>query len=448
MSDILELQKLIIGSIFTDKDCIKEVYGILEPAHFPEPLLRKTYSAILYLYNRNEPCSMISVSNILKNDGMNPDYLLAVFRECFDITITTAEIKYHANMLIEEHKRKEYARIIHEKQDGTVDDVIGNVITRLTSLLENKQTTAETISEIYEKNKEKYFNPEYNPNYLYFGINGIDRLVGGLEETDMMCIGARPAIGKSVFSLNLAINVSQTKKVKLYSFEMNKKQILDRALAKESKVDIKHIRREKKFENADEEVNFQYGVKDIVENKNLIIDDRSKTVDEIRNECKYINNLGLIIIDYLQLMRIPTGARYGTRAEAIGQMSRGLRQLALEIHVPIVILSQLNRAVETRDNKRPTLSDLRESGDIEQDCSVVAFLYNLDENDRSKKGISVEKNRFGMTGSSNMLFKGEFMEFYDIDVMGTVDCASVNSNKKNNGFMSLVDCEQEELPFK
>ena len=212
---------------------------------------------------------------------------------------------------------------------------------------------------------------------------------------------------------------------------MNKKQILDRALARESKVDIQHIRREKKFQNKDEEVQFQYGVKDIVENKNLIIDDKPKTVDEIRNECKYLDNLGLIIIDYLQLMKLPASAKYGTRTEAIGQISRGLRQLALEIHVPIVILSQLNRNVEARDSKRPTLADLRESGDIEQDCSVVAFIWNIDENNKSKKGVAVDKNRFGVTGSSNMLFKGEYMEFYDMDNMGTVDYSSSKSNKKN-----------------
>lgn len=448
MSDILEAQKIIVGSIFYDKDCIKEIYGILEPVHFTEPVLKKTYNTMLYLYNRGEPCNMVSVSNLLKNDGMDSDYLLGIFRECLDEIITTAEIKYHANILITEHKRKEYARIIHQKQIGSVDDVIGNVISQLTSLLENRETTAETISDIYEKNKEKYFNPDYNPNYLYFGINAIDKLVGGLEETDMMCIGARPAVGKSAFAFNLAMNVSQAKKVKFYSFEMNKKQILDRALARESKVDIQHIRREKKFQNKDEEVQFQYGVKDIVENKNLIIDDKPKTVDEIRSECKYLDNLGLIIIDYLQLMKLPASAKYGTRTEAIGQISRGLRQLALEINVPIVILSQLNRNVETRDNKRPTLADLRESGDIEQDCCVVAFLWNIDENDKSKKGIAVNKNRLGTTGISNMLFKGEYMEFYDMDNMGTVDYSSNKSNKKNDGFMSLVDCEQEELPFK
>jgi len=451
VSDLLEVQKCIIGSILIDSKCVKEVYGLLEPKHFPLTILKRTYSAILALYNRNEPITVVSVSNLIYDDNTTSAVVMDLFRECIDITVTSAQIRFHARILIDEHKKKEYGEIIHKRQAGGVNEVIGSVINQLTDLMQDKRSSSKTLAQIFEENEAKYFNPDYNPNYLYFDYPHLDTLVGGVEDTDLVCIGARPSVGKSILALDLAIKISKLKKVAFYSFEMSEVQLLDRAVATVGKIELSHVRKAKGFEDEIERSDYFSAKKVILENKNLIINaSGAKNVGDIRNECRYIENLGVIVIDYLQLMRPMPGAKSGNRTTEVGDISKSLKALSMEIKVPIIILSQLNRAIEGRpdDCKEPRLSDLRESGDIEQDCNIIMFLWNLDKEDTTRKGVSVAKNRQGSTGKMHMLFKGEFMKFYEVDDGKKYFTPQNNVPvKKKSGFLALTDGEQEELPF-
>lgn len=243
-------------------------------------------------------------------------------------------------------------------------------------------------------------------------------------------IGARPAVGKSAFVTQVLMSMGAAgKRVLLYNLEMREAQVYERMLSRQSGIKLNRIRRGKSFLN-DEKSRFDAANTEL-KKLDIWISSGAKTVPEIRSECR---NMGAdcIIIDYLQLVR--TDRHYSNRASEVGEISKSIKALAMELKCPIIILSQLNRVSELRETKEPTMAELRESGDIEQDASVIILLWNRDENDRTKKGLKVEKNRQGEQTKIHLEFGGASMSFRELE-----------EKEETEGV--FVPAEQNDTPF-
>lgn len=447
MADLIETQMTVIGSLFLDVDyCMKKIYIKLKPEHFTHAKLKKVYSSILELYTLGKPIDVQSVANHARTKDISELEFAELLRKCVLTTTTSAVVEYHANELIDNYKSRLLKNIVSDAiivDERNVNEVIGETINKLSELAADKKTTAKTLREIYEENSYKYFNEKYAPEYLNLGFDEIDRMLSGIEDTDLVCIAARPSIGKSAFVTQIAYSkAKQGRKTMFYNLEMNDKQVIDRILCSETKIPFDRIRHAKTF-IGDEELRFRDAEEKFLNCENLIIDDcGTKTVSEIRNECKYIDNLGLIIIDYLQLLK-PDKGRNGNKVQEIGDISRGLKAMAMELKVPVIALSQMSRSIEGRADKEPVLADLRESGDIEQDCNSVIFLYEAFDGGnnviKDLRNVKVAKSRQGETGKTKIGFMGKFMTFYSLDkanIQKSIEAVE-KSSEPQDGFMVL-----------
>jgi replicative DNA helicase len=255
---------------------------------------------------------------------------------------------------------------------------------------------------------------------LSSGLRDLDTKINGLNKSDLLLVAARPAMGKSAFALNLALNVAKkyNKTVAIFNLEMSREQLVMRLLASESFVDSKKMATGKLSE--EEWTKIGMGATSLSQTDIRIDDNPSITVAEMNAKCRRLDNLGMVVIDYLQLM---TGSGYGkgggdNRVTVVGEISRALKIMAKELNVPVICLSQLSRAVESRTDKRPILSDLRESGAIEQDADSVMFLYrdeyyNENSEDKGVAECIVAKNRHGETGTVKLQWIPQFQTFAD-----------------------------------
>ena len=258
------------------------------------------------------------------------------------------------------------------------------------------------------ENQGKYFT-DRGPASILTGLPKLDELLGGLEGGDVIVVGARPAVGKSAFVTQLATNFErQGKRVGFYNLEMQEKQVYERFISSQSGIGLTRLRRARHF-LGDEKERFELANEVLEKKENIVISTGSRTVSGIRGESRHMG-YDAIIIDYMQLLQAEKEYR-GNRAAEVGAVSKGLKALAMELNVPVIALSQINRASEMRETKEPTMAELRESGDIEQDASVVILLWNLSRKNPSKKGCKVEKQRQGKTGKIVLEFNGDLMRF-------------------------------------
>ena len=290
-----------------------------------------------------------------------------------------------------------------------VNEQIGQLLTELEALRDDKAAKAKTLAQIAAEYQNNYFCE--HPDGLKVGLPNLDDMIGGLEGGAIIVIGARPAVGKSALVTQITTNLAeQGKKIGFYNLEMSDKQMYERFVASQSGLGLTRIRRAVKF-LGDEEKRFKMANNALAERSNIVISTGAKTVSEIRSESRHMG-FDVIVIDYLQLIRSDTFYR-GNRVAEVGAISKAIKALAMELNIPIILLSQLNRASEGRETREPSMSELRESGDIEQDASVIILLWNMSEEDRSKKGCKVEKNRQGETGKMELRFDGDKMRFKD-----------------------------------
>ena len=247
---------------------------------------------------------------------------------------------------------------------------------------------------------------------MYIGFPKLDDLLGGLEGGDMIVIGARPGVGKSAFVTQITTALARSgKRVGFYNLEMQEKQVYERFVVAESGIGLTRLRRAVRF-LGDEEERFRRANEVLEKEDRIIITTGSKAMSEIRNESRHMG-YDVIIIDYLQLLRADKTYR-GNRYAEVGAISRAIKALAMELNIPIIALSQLNRVSENREGKEPTMAELREAGDIEQDASVILLMWNMSK-DSSRKGIKIEKQRQGRTGKIVLRFNGDLMRFEETD---------------------------------
>lgn len=404
---MIESEKGIIGCILLDSDCLNEIYRDLPIEAFTNEFNRDCYQSMLAMYDTGAPIDLISLASRLEDEHRDKQTVLQSLNECVQATTSSVTVGSFAKELIAEHKARKLKRLI----DGVslipneIDFTIGRLLTDIEAMVENRSDDTQHIRDIVKELRGNYFC-ERKTSGVRTGFYKLDDALGDLEGGDVTVIAARPSVGKSAFVAQIAKNLCKKgKRVGLFSLEMRRNQVYERLISSLAKLDMNRIRRAKAFLGGEKEA-FDKGNDELM-TYDLVLSTGSKSVRDIKSNCRHMK-YDVIIIDYLQLIK--ADKVFANRTSEVGDISRAIKGLAMELGVHVILISQLSRAVEQRDNKEPQLSDLRESGDIEQDASNVIFLWNLSE-DKRYKGMSVAKNRQGELTKIGLEFDGEHMEF-------------------------------------
>ena len=433
----------VIGSLLLDQNCMVDIYNVLSVDMFTSELLGRIYLEFQRGYDNHYDVNPVVLVQNLSCDNF-PEYMVREeIKSCTLSTVTSAGIKSYAEVVRNEYRARCFDCILNEVKVSPVevDLQIGQLITNLEGLLDGKGAASKTLPEIVRENKDKYFI-DNEVDKTYIGLPKLDDLLGGLEGGDVIVIGARPGVGKSALVTQIATNLSeQGKRVGFYNLEMKEKQVYERFLVSQSGIGLTRLRRAKRF-LGDEQERFDRANEILEKKENIVITTGSKAVSEIRSESRHMG-YDVIIIDYLQLLKSDREYR-GNRYAEVGAISKAIKALSMELNIPIIALSQLNRVSEARDTKEPTMAELREAGDIEQDASVIILLWNMNQDDKSQKGCKVEKHRQGRTGRIALRFNGDLMRFEEVEERNTHGNGTYTSN--NDGWMQAG--EDEDLPFK
>ena len=429
----LEAEKKLISALMLGHSDAAEVIASvgekLKPEEFYREEHRCIFRAIVSLNSQGVVPDVLTIADELTRTGeikkVRRDYLFALI----DYEFTTARVDKYIKMIKESAQRRQLIRMGEELVDEAGDE--GKELTEVMSALEAKMmaATANDAAKSTDLNTllETTFNEARQRRKtggqllgVSTGLKQLDNLTCGLKKTDLLILAARPSMGKTALALNIALNASRKVPVAIFSLEMSAGQLGQRILSMTSGVDISDIATGK-FDDADEEMMMMSlaGVYDL--QKYVEIDDGTMTIAELRMRARRMKrkyDVGLIVIDYIQLI-IGDKSYKGNRVQEVSDISRQLKALAKELEVPVLALSQLNRGAELRADKRPLLSDLRESGSIEQDADIVMFIYrdayyNEDSEQKNIAEINIAKNRNGATGRCSLYFDGSKCRFRDL----------------------------------
>ncbi len=410
MSDLAE--KTVIGCLLMDNKELHQIYDLLKPDMFQDPVLKEIYREILKLYDIGQPANLVTVTQAVESESYTREYITQVLRDCALLPYTSTELKSYAESVVRDYKAEVFRNILTRTQvtAAGVEYQIADTIQELEALKRSEKNKSKKLTAIVSEYQDQYFQ-EQKEEKLYTGFSKLDEITGGLEGGDVIVIGARPGVGKSAFTSQIILEMAKAgKRIGFYNLEMSEKQVYERLLSNQSGIRLNRIRRAIQF-LGDEKERFERANKTLGK-MDILISSGTKSVSEIRNECRH-QELDCIIIDYLQLVRADT--RYQSRASEVGAISKAIKALAMELNVPIIALSQLNRTSEMRETKEPTMGELREAGDIEQDASIIILLWNLDNEDKTRKGLKVDKNRQGELGKIVYRFDGNEMRFQETE---------------------------------
>ncbi len=399
----------IIGSLLLDPSCMDEMYHRLTVDMFSSKILGRVYLEFQRGYDNGYPVDLVILEQKLQGENFSSDLLLQEMNDCMKNTVTSAVAGSYIEVVEKDYKARRFGQILDDVKilPDRVDDQILNLRNELDLLLESRQSNLKTVAEITRENEERYFCEADVPK-IRTGFSKLDGILGGLEGGEMVVIGARPGVGKSAFVTQIMLRLGKEgKRVGFYNLEMKEKQIYERLVAAESGLGLTRICRASRFLPGEKE-RFDKA-NQVLQMDNIIISSGNKSVSEIRTESRHMG-YDVIIIDYLQLLKVD-GNYKGNRYAEVGAISRGIKAVAMELDIPVIALSQLNRALETRNVKEPTMADLRDAGDIEQDASVIMFLWDLPGAEKGKKGCKIEKQRQGRTGRVALHFDGDLMRF-------------------------------------
>lgn len=429
----IEAEQAVIGSLLTDKDAVIAAVEVLKEEDFYREDHRIIYAAILNLYNRAEPIDIITLKSELASMGkLEAIGGLEYIAGLPDKVPTTANVEKYIKIVEEKSLLRNLVKTANELIDlgydetQNVEDIIDSAEKKIFNVMQRKnQKGYAAIKDILVDSfteLEQLYNQKQHVTGVPTGFADLDYKTAGLHNSDLILVAARPAMGKSAFALNIATHAAVRAKipVAIFSLEMAKEQMANRILCSEAMVDSNKVRTGKV---EDEDWGKLASASGELSESEIFIDDTPGiSVMEIRAKCRKMKlekNIGLVIIDYLQLIQ-GNSKRGGSREQEISEISRSLKILAKEINVPVIALSQLSRAPEQRPDHRPMLSDLRESGAIEQDADIVMFLYRDDyyNEETEKKNIAeviIAKQRSGSTGTVELLWLGSYTKFANID---------------------------------
>lgn len=398
----------VIGCALIDNDSMYKVYNKLKPEMFSTEFCQDAFAEMLAMYDRGESINIISLSQALENHKWNPEMIAADLKECITIAPVSAIITSYADTVVKDWRARETKKLFQEVslRPCDIDNSIAEVLTKLEEIQGSKTVHSKTMKQIVVENKGNYFNEHVGEGLIKTGFYHTDDCLGGLEGGDITAIGARPGVGKSAIVTQMIGQMAEKGyNIGYYNLEMNESQVYERFVSRISEIGLTRVRRAKTFLGGEQEA-FEKA-NDKLSGYNITISTGAKSVSEIRAECRH-QRYDVIVIDYLQLIK--ADRRFTNRASEVGDISKAIKALATELHVPIILLSQLNRASEARETKEPTMAELRESGDIEQDASNIILLWNLDE-DGVYKGWKVEKQRQGTHLKEVLKFDGDHMKF-------------------------------------
>jgi replicative DNA helicase len=435
----IDAEASLLGAILIDNDAIVKVADKLSPTDFFDPKHNRIYEAIFKLYEKRNAIDVLTLADQLKNDG-NLDLVggAAYLSELTNFVPTAAHAEQYADIVAQKALRR---RLIAASDDinrfghdeaTSLHELIEQAETRLFDVshkyIQHNVVSLETILEESFERLDALHRDKKQIRGIPTGYKDLDNVLAGFQRSDLIILAARPSMGKTALALNLAHNIAVQSKlpVLIFSLEMSKDQLVDRLLSIESGVDAWALRTGNLTDTDFEKIGQAMGV--LSEAPIFIDDTPSISVSELRTKARreaHLRDLGLIIVDYLQLMS--GGSRYATdsnRVQEVSEISRGLKGVARELNLPLLALSQLSRSVESRSPQIPQLADLRESGSLEQDSDVVAFIYREEyynpETERKKiTDILVKKHRNGPTDSIELYFDNEKQRFRSLDTKHT-----------------------------
>ena len=424
----MEAEQSVLGAILINPRAVLDAVSVLHPSDFYLPQNAAIFEAVYELFSAGDVVDSVTISERLRQSGhydpdTTPQYLLylAEFTPSSANTQRYARIVYEKAMLralisaseqIAQNcmaEAGEFSLLMDQAEQLIYDLSHGRRINEMRPIAEVVDEAYTRISELFNGNRELGGIPS--------GFSELDAKIGGLSRSDLILIAARPGIGKTSLALNIASHVAlkEKKGVAIFSLEMSGEQLVSRMISSLALVDSSRLRTGDI--RPDEWTRLAEAVSILGDPPMKIDDNAGVTVQEIKAKLRREKDIGLVIIDYLQLMR--SGSRSENRVQEVAEISRSLKIMARELDIPVVALSQLNRASESRKDKKPMLSDLRESGSIEQDADIVIFLYRDEDNPdleaRNIVNCSVAKNRHGATGTIDFLWSGQYTRFTSLE---------------------------------
>ena len=428
----IEAEQSVIGSMLMDKDAIMTASEIISGDDFYQKQFGILFDNMVELFNEGKAVDLVTLQNRLKENGVPEEVSnMGFVRELLTNIPTSANVKYYADIV--------YEKAVLRKLIKTTETVANDCYVGADKLENILEDTEKKIFDIVQRRNVGDYTPinkivqnsimrvsaasklKGNVTGIPTGFIDLDYRTSGMQKSDLVLVAARPSMGKTAFVLNMAqyMAFECNKTVAIFSLEMSSEQLVNRLLAMEARIDAQKLRNGSLEDKDWESLLESAGT---VAKSNLIIDDRASSLAEIRSKCrkfKLEHNLDIVIIDYLQLMSSGGGRSSDSRQQEISDISRGLKRMARELDVPVVALSQLSRAVEQRPDHRPMLSDLRESGAIEQDADVVMFLYrdeyyNKESELKGTAEVIIAKQRNGPIGTVTLAWLPQYTKFANI----------------------------------
>ena len=438
----IDLEEAVLGALMLEKNALSEVIDILKPESFYKEAHQKIFEAIFSLFQKTSPIDILTVTAELRKMGaleiVGGAYYIT---QLTDRVVSAANIEYHARIISQKYIQRELIQvsteIINASYDETSDifDLLDHAEKSLFDIAQNNlRRDSRKMDDIMREaisNLELLRDRTDGLTGIPSGLTALDRMTSGWQPSDLVIIAARPAMGKTAFVLSVARNaaVDHQRPVVVFSLEMSSVQLVNRLIAGETEIEQEKLKKGNLADHEWQQLHSRIGR--LTEAPIIIDDTPALNVFEFRAKCRRLkaqHDIQMVIVDYLQLMHGKSeGKGGGNREQEIGSISRALKSVAKELNVPVLALSQLSRAVESRpgNSKRPMLSDLRESGSIEQDADMVLFLYRPeyyglteDEEGRSTAGVGeviIAKHRNGETGIVPLKFVGKYVKFTDLD---------------------------------
>ena len=463
----LELEKAVLGALMIDNESLSDAIDSLQAEYFYAPKHQKIFEAIVNLFNNTQPVDILTVSEELKRMEMFKEIGgLAYISELTNNVSSSSNTEFHARIIAEKFIKRSLINISRKISNDAFDDSV-DIFDLLNDAEANLFTVTEgTLRKSYDKmsslikgaleNIETLRNKEDGLSGVPSGFTNVDRVTSGWQKSDLVIVAARPGMGKTAFALTMARNVAvdHNTPIGFFSLEMSSEQLVNRLIASEAELGASKLR---KGDLADHEmVQLHEKIKHLSEAPIFIDDTPGLSIFELRAKARRLvknHGVGIIMIDYLQLMT--AGGTGGNREQEISTISRSLKGIAKELKIPVIALSQVNRGVESRTgvgSKRPMLSDLRESGAIEQDADIVTFIYRPEyykiyewdngDDSRGQGELIIAKHRNGSLNNVRLKFTGEFAKFYDLDYFDGGDYENEDGN--NSSMISMSSSMNED----
>ena len=424
-----QAEQAVLGSMLIDPDCIKDVMDKLQPEDFYLRANRDIFETIYHMFIYSRPIDGVTVAGEMERNGVYNDNTRDYLVQLMDVTPTSANVMEYVKIVLDKSLMRQVAAAagsitaMVQEGNGDAGDMLGSAEQKVYAIrrgrsAQNMVTVSMVLQDVMNHLAELTASGGKTLPGLSTGLSAVDAKINGLNKSDLLLLAARPGMGKTSMALNVALSAAKEsgKTVAIFSLEMSREQLVTRLIASEGLVENTRLvtgnLRESDWQRIAEAASS-------LSRMDIRIDDNPLlTVADMNAKCRRLENLGLVVIDYLQLMTSAGGKGYSgeNRQQAVSDISRMLKIMAKELQVPVLCLSQLSRANEKRDDKRPMLSDLRESGAIEQDADIVLFLYRDDyyNSDSEKRNVAeciVAKNRHGETGKVELRWMPEYTAF-------------------------------------